>query len=150
MLHVTNDAGRTFRVRCVRRGDRYGLHDCLFHDGEEPLVEFTDVTRGGNLLTINKLDSPLRGGAWSPDGFILYGTISSGLFRVSASGGVATAVTKLDEGGSLCYAHCGSPTRRTRSAKRGSERRLSNLCSTLRFTSPSERSSYAFCIHANA
>ncbi len=47
MLLITNDAGRTFRVRCVRKGDRYGLHDCLFHDGEEPLVEFTDVTRGG-------------------------------------------------------------------------------------------------------
>jgi hypothetical protein len=33
------------------------------------------------------------------------------------------------------------PMRRAKSLKRGSERRLSNLCSALRFTSPSERSS---------
>jgi hypothetical protein len=44
MLYVTNEAGRTFRVRCVRKGQRYGLNDCLFHDRDEPLVEFIDVT----------------------------------------------------------------------------------------------------------
>jgi hypothetical protein len=46
MLRITNEAGQTFRVRCVRKGQRYGLHDCLVHDGDEPLVEFTAVTPG--------------------------------------------------------------------------------------------------------
>ncbi len=46
MLHITNEAGYTFRARCVRKGDRYGLHDCLVHAGDEPLVEFTDATPG--------------------------------------------------------------------------------------------------------
>jgi hypothetical protein len=46
MLHITNEAGCTFRVRCVRKGQRYGLNDCLVHDRDEPLVEFTDVTPG--------------------------------------------------------------------------------------------------------
>jgi hypothetical protein len=44
MLEITNDAGRTFRVTCVRKGERYGLNDCLVHDQDEPLVEFEDVT----------------------------------------------------------------------------------------------------------
>jgi hypothetical protein len=46
VLQITNEAGRTFRVRCVRKGERYGLNDCLCHDRDEPLVEFTDVTPG--------------------------------------------------------------------------------------------------------
>ena len=46
MLHITNEAGQTFRARCVRKGDRYGLNGCLVHDGDEPLVEFSDVTPG--------------------------------------------------------------------------------------------------------
>ena len=42
----------------------------------------------------------------------------------------------------LSYHLCGiNPMRRAKSWKRGSERRLSNLWSALRFTSPSERSS---------
>jgi Tol biopolymer transport system component len=51
---------------------------------------------GGNPLTICNVIASFRGGAWSPDGFILYGTISSGLFRVSPSGGTPTLVTTLD------------------------------------------------------
>lgn len=46
-LHVTNDAGRRFEVRCIRRGERYGLNGCLAHDRDEPVVEFTDVTPAG-------------------------------------------------------------------------------------------------------
>ena len=30
-------------VRIVEKGDKYGLKDCLTHDGEEPLVEFFDT-----------------------------------------------------------------------------------------------------------
>jgi hypothetical protein len=42
-LLVTNEDGITFAVRLVQRGDRYGLHGCLTHDIEEPLVEFYDT-----------------------------------------------------------------------------------------------------------
>jgi len=38
----------------------------------------------------------LRGGAWTSDGRILYGTLSLGLFQVSASGGTPTPLTTLD------------------------------------------------------
>ncbi len=31
-------------MRLVRRGDCYGLDDCLVHDKDEPLVEFWDAT----------------------------------------------------------------------------------------------------------
>lgn len=47
LIHVMNEAGRRFAVRCIRKGDRYGLNGCLVHDGEEPLVEFLDVTPEG-------------------------------------------------------------------------------------------------------
>src|SRR4051812_17483499 len=46
MLLLTNDAGRRFRVQAIRRGDRYGLNDCLEHDRDDVLLEFTDVTEG--------------------------------------------------------------------------------------------------------
>ena len=44
VARVVNDKGRAFNVRLVRRGDRYGLNDCLVHDQDEPLVEFWDAT----------------------------------------------------------------------------------------------------------
>lgn len=44
VARVVNEAGRAFNVRLVRRGDRYGLNDCLVHDKDEPLVEFWDAT----------------------------------------------------------------------------------------------------------
>jgi hypothetical protein len=44
VARVVNDKGRTFNVRLVRKGDRYGLNDCLVHDNDEPLVEFWDAT----------------------------------------------------------------------------------------------------------
>jgi hypothetical protein len=37
-----------------------------------------------------------RGGSWGPDDTILFGTASSGIYRVPASGGSFTAMTKLD------------------------------------------------------
>jgi hypothetical protein len=47
MIQVTNEAGRRFQVRCIRKGDRFGLNGCLIHDQEDPLIEFTDVTPAG-------------------------------------------------------------------------------------------------------
>ena len=44
MFQVTNDQGRKFNVRIVRKGDAYGLRDCLTHDDDKPLVEFYDAT----------------------------------------------------------------------------------------------------------
>jgi hypothetical protein len=44
IARVVNDAGRAFNVRLVRKGDRYGLDDCLVHDKDEPMIEFWDAT----------------------------------------------------------------------------------------------------------
>jgi len=62
MYQITNDAGRAFNVRVVRKGDTYGLNDCLTYGSEggshsscgaasdaaaargEVLVEFYDAT----------------------------------------------------------------------------------------------------------
>lgn len=43
VARVTNAAGIPFNVRLVRRGDRYGLNDCLTHDKDDPMVEFYDA-----------------------------------------------------------------------------------------------------------
>jgi len=39
---VTNDEGRPFFVRLVRKGERYGRNDCLIHDEDDPSIEFYD------------------------------------------------------------------------------------------------------------
>jgi hypothetical protein len=44
VARVVNDRGLAFNVRLVRRGDRYGLNNCLVHDCDEPLVEFWDAS----------------------------------------------------------------------------------------------------------
>lgn len=41
-MKVTNDEGRTFLVRVVHKGEKYGLDDCLTHDEADPLIEFYD------------------------------------------------------------------------------------------------------------
>lgn len=43
LLQVTNHEGRTFNVRVVLDGDKYGRDDCLTHAGA-PMVEFYDTT----------------------------------------------------------------------------------------------------------
>jgi len=43
-MKITNDRGRSFLVRVVYPGDRYGHDDCLIHDEKEPLIEFYDLT----------------------------------------------------------------------------------------------------------
>jgi Tol biopolymer transport system component/tRNA A-37 threonylcarbamoyl transferase component Bud32 len=42
---------------------------------------------------------PTRGGAWSADGQIVFGSTSGGLFRVPASGGTPSTLTRLDTSG---------------------------------------------------
>ena len=41
---VTNDKGRKFGVRVVKKGDRHGRNDCLTHDKADPLIEFYDMS----------------------------------------------------------------------------------------------------------
>jgi eukaryotic-like serine/threonine-protein kinase len=50
---------------------------------------------GGTLFTICQI-AEARGGTWMRDGQIIVGTLTSGLFRVSASGGTPSALTTLD------------------------------------------------------
>jgi len=64
----------------------------FFADGKLKTIDLS----GGSALAV--ADAAFgRGGAWGPDGVILFtpGT-QAGLMRVSATGGPATAVTKLD------------------------------------------------------
>lgn len=44
IARVTNSQGRTFNIALVRKGDRYGLRDCLTHDKADPMIEFYDAT----------------------------------------------------------------------------------------------------------
>jgi hypothetical protein len=37
-----------FTVVLLRRGDKYGLRNCLTHDKPEPMVEFYDVRQASN------------------------------------------------------------------------------------------------------
>ena len=41
---------RRWRVRFVRKGDRYGLNHCLTHEEAEPLVEFYDRKNAGDTF----------------------------------------------------------------------------------------------------
>lgn len=45
---VTTQRGRTFAVRIVRQGDRYGLGMQLVHDEPFSLVEFYDYNQAGH------------------------------------------------------------------------------------------------------
>lgn len=46
-MKITNDQGRTFLVRVVRKGEKWGLNDCLTHEEDDPLIEFYDQTNAG-------------------------------------------------------------------------------------------------------
>jgi eukaryotic-like serine/threonine-protein kinase len=51
---------------------------------------------GGAPFPICANTAQIRGGAWSDDGWILFGSLSTGLFRVQASGGTPAPLTALD------------------------------------------------------
>ena len=36
--------GKSWRVKLVLKGDKYGLDNCLTHDKDEPMVEFYDLS----------------------------------------------------------------------------------------------------------
>jgi len=54
-----------------------------------------DVT-GGPALTLCEVEAIGRGGAWSQNDVIVYGTASGGLFRVPAAGGTPVVLTAPD------------------------------------------------------
>ena len=66
----------------------------FFSETSTALVR-VDVT-GGGLLAICTTPALARGGTWTPDDQIIFGTLGNGLFRVPASGGKPVALTKLD------------------------------------------------------
>jgi len=57
-------------------------------------LQRVDIAGGLPVAICDAADG--RGGTWSNDGQILFGTIASGLFRVPASGGTPSPTTKLD------------------------------------------------------
>jgi serine/threonine protein kinase/Tol biopolymer transport system component len=62
----------------------------------EQRLKKIDVAGGPPITLCNAPDG--RGGTWNRDGVIVFAPSSSGvLYRIAAAGGVATAVTKLDE-----------------------------------------------------
>ena len=101
MYQITNDAGRAFNVRVVRKGDTYGLNDCLTYGSEggshsscgaasdaaaargEVLVEFYDATyanhpasRGQFVARYYLSTLKERSSAWlRPPGLCLHGGV---------------------------------------------------------------------------
>src|SRR4030095_11441520 len=62
----------------------------------EQRLKKIEVAGGPPITLCNAPDG--RGGTWNRDGVIVFAPSSSGvLYRIAAAGGVATAVTKLDE-----------------------------------------------------
>jgi hypothetical protein len=47
---IDSETRRPWRVRFVRKGDRYGLNHCLTHEEAEPLVEFYDREFAGDTF----------------------------------------------------------------------------------------------------
>jgi Tol biopolymer transport system component/predicted Ser/Thr protein kinase len=63
----------------------------FFADGKLKRVN----AAGGPAVEITDVSDP-RGGAWGPDGTILFGTGALGIFRVSSSAGAGTPLTERD------------------------------------------------------
>src|SRR5215471_11371954 len=58
-------------------------------------LERVDAT-GSGLLAICTTPALARGGTWTTDDQIIFGTLGNGLFRVPSSGGAPLALSKLD------------------------------------------------------
>src|SRR5438067_1781208 len=79
---------------CPRRHVR-ALHlDLASGRGRDGKLQRVEVS-GGTPVTICEV-AVGRGGAWGSDGRIVFGTLGSGLFQVSASGGAAAPLTIPD------------------------------------------------------
>jgi Tol biopolymer transport system component len=77
-------------------------YDPFFSPDGEWLAFYTELAlkkvslAGGMPLTITWVPPITEGGVWTPDGFILFPRVNSGLFRVPASGGVPEPFTTPD------------------------------------------------------
>ncbi len=96
----------------IRELDSLEMHPLAGTDAVGRLLIWSPDSRsvafdsGGNLRTIDigggiprtlcKLDRVVQSGSWNKDGVILFGGVGKPLMRVSADGGVPTAVTVLD------------------------------------------------------
>jgi Tol biopolymer transport system component len=68
-----------------------GQHIGFFADGRLKHVALS----GGNVETVSTLSAGAGGGAWGPDGVILYGTKGGPLLQVASMGGVPQPATVL-------------------------------------------------------
>ena len=97
---VTNTNGFSFNVVVVANGDTYGLHDCLTHEGKDPLVEFYDTqhphTEHGQFVSRYYLSSLLGEDGWSKPargrGLNLYGGVPEWSLDASAVNAAMDAV----------------------------------------------------------
>ena len=64
----------------------------FFADGK---LKKIPVAPGGHVQVLADVEDPF-GGSWGVDDSIIFGKLSSSIFRVSSGGGIVTAVTKLD------------------------------------------------------
>lgn len=64
----------------------------FFSDGK---LKKIPVGPGGHVQVLADVEDPF-GGSWGVDDSIIFGKLSSSIFRVSSGGGIVTAVTKLD------------------------------------------------------
>jgi len=64
----------------------------FFADGK---LKKIPVGPGGHVQVLADVEDPF-GGSWGVDDSIIFGKLSSSIFRVSSGGGIVTAVTKLD------------------------------------------------------
>ena len=70
-----------FNVRIVNKGDKYGLDNCLTHEGDKPLVEFYDTryphTEFGQFVSRYYVETILNDDGYGPKdcGLILHGGV---------------------------------------------------------------------------
>jgi eukaryotic-like serine/threonine-protein kinase len=67
----------------------------VVYSENSPKLKKVDVSTGLAKDICDKPGPPI-GGSWNNDGVIIFGSNTSGLWRVPATGGVATPLTKLD------------------------------------------------------
>ena len=63
--------------------------------GNSPKLRKADTVAGGTLDICDKPGPPV-GGSWNRDGVIIFGSNTTGLWRVAAAGGTPVPLTKLD------------------------------------------------------
>ncbi len=68
----------------------------VVYSENSPKLKKLDITTG-TLQDICDKPGPPIGGSWNKDGLIIFGSNTTGLWKVSATGGTAAPLTKLDD-----------------------------------------------------